>query len=385
MLPDERDDHTLDLADPRAAAIRALQNGTTLAEVTTALLDATADERPAAPPMDPEIERLIREAREDEPRPLFMRAIEIAVDDALGEVARQQGGIAIPIGREARGTGVWAGRSMLRRNLQLVMGPMADALEQLQGEVTAARADLAAAAGELRVPLDDMPAGSTLRRVVIANSLMRRERDHERSLMRETREYWRAEFERSRNEQAPMESRGPVPEADQQLAIVCGERDRLHAGLQALAAQVDQTNPQCPIGTALTRAGLTRSVGPEPTYAQLRERVLELPGSAAVRAAVLTVLEDQSATVLRDGGYLRPGTQARRDALTFCADVIASRLDAASPTKPLTEDRIQAAVLSALAETDCDLLDEIPEEVIQGIAARVAGYLISARPGPRIR
>jgi hypothetical protein len=301
------------------------------------------------------------------------------VDDALSEVARQQGGIAIPIGREARDTGVCAGQSMLRRNLQLVLGPMADALEQLQEEVTAARTDLAAAAGELRVPLDNMPAGSTLRRVVIANSLMRRERDRERSLMRETREYWRAEFERLLNEQPPVESGKLFPEADPQLAVVCEERDQLRAGLQALAAQVDQTDPQCPIGTALTRAGLTRSGGPEPTYAQLRARVLELeqlPGPAAVRDAVLTVLEDQSATVLRGEGYLRSGTQARRDALVFCADVIAARLVAASPTKLLTEDQIRTAILSALAETDCDLLDEVPEEVVQEIAARVVGCLI---------
>jgi len=151
------------------------------------------------------------------------------------------------------------------------------------------------------------------------------------------------------------------------------------AGLQALAAQVDQTDPQCPIGTAPTRAGLTRSGGPEPTYAQLRARVLELeqlPGPAAARDTVLTGLEDQSATVLSGGEYLRPETQARREALVFCADVIAARRVAISPTKLLTEDQIRTAILSALAETDCNLLDEVPEEVVQKIAARVVGYLI---------
>jgi len=206
MLPD-KSGHPMKSFDPREAAIRALQNGTTLTEVATALLDAAAGEHP--PPTstitDTEITRLIHEARDDEPRPLLMRAVVVAVDDALGEVARQQGGIAIPLGREARDTGIEAGRSTLRRALQLVLTPIIDALEQLSCEVTRARADLTVAAGELRVSLDDMPAGSTIRRLVIANSLMRRERDNERRLMRETREYWRAEFERLHVGQASMD------------------------------------------------------------------------------------------------------------------------------------------------------------------------------------
>ncbi len=37
-------------------------------------------------------------------------AVQAAVDAALGEVARQQGGIAEPIGTEARGAGIAAGR-----------------------------------------------------------------------------------------------------------------------------------------------------------------------------------------------------------------------------------------------------------------------------------
>lgn len=38
------------------------------------------------------------------------RAIEIAVDAALGEVARQQGGIVEPVASEARSAGLSAGR-----------------------------------------------------------------------------------------------------------------------------------------------------------------------------------------------------------------------------------------------------------------------------------
>jgi hypothetical protein len=43
-----------------------------------------------------------------------MRAVQVAVDAALGEVARQQGGITDPIGREARGAGIAAGEMLLR-------------------------------------------------------------------------------------------------------------------------------------------------------------------------------------------------------------------------------------------------------------------------------
>ncbi len=73
--------------------------------------------------------RLIAEARADEVRPLLVRVIEIAVDRALGEVARQQGGISPPTGREARGDGVSDGLAALRTALRLIMVPMADQLE----------------------------------------------------------------------------------------------------------------------------------------------------------------------------------------------------------------------------------------------------------------
>ena len=73
--------------------------------------------------------RIAAECRENEPRPLLMRAIEIAIDAALGEVARQQGGITIPIGREARDDGIASGRSALRHVLQLIMPEVASQLE----------------------------------------------------------------------------------------------------------------------------------------------------------------------------------------------------------------------------------------------------------------
>lgn len=56
------------------------------------------------------------------------------------------------------------------------------------------------------------------------------------------------------------------------LAAMADQLEAAGGALDVLAAQVDQTDPQCPIGTALTRAGVTRSVGPEPTYDQLRQQ-----------------------------------------------------------------------------------------------------------------
>jgi hypothetical protein len=86
-------------------------------------------EEPVTAPYDPvEVARLVREAREDEPRPMLMRAVEIAVDAALGEVARKQGGIAIPTGREAREEGIAAGRTHLHATLRWIMSNMADQL-----------------------------------------------------------------------------------------------------------------------------------------------------------------------------------------------------------------------------------------------------------------
>lgn len=73
--------------------------------------------------------RIAAECRESEPRPLLMRAIETAVDVALGEIARLQGGISLLVGREARDTGIASGRSALRNVLQLIMPEMARQLE----------------------------------------------------------------------------------------------------------------------------------------------------------------------------------------------------------------------------------------------------------------
>ena len=85
---------------------------------------------------DPAIcDRLIAEAREDEPRPLLMRAITIAVDEALGEVARQQGGIAMPTGSEARTHGILVGQDALRRALRMIMPDFADQLEAARREI----------------------------------------------------------------------------------------------------------------------------------------------------------------------------------------------------------------------------------------------------------
>lgn len=61
--------------------------------------------------------------------------------------------------------------------------------------------------------------------------------------------------------------------------VILAMADQLEAArdsIVAFASQVDQTDPQCPIGTALTRAGLTRSPGFEPTYDQLRQQVARL-------------------------------------------------------------------------------------------------------------
>jgi hypothetical protein len=80
--------------------------------------------------LDPGVcRRLAEELRDDDPRPLMMRAIETAVDDALGEVARQQGGIAIQIGVEARRSGIEYGRSMLRYAIRLTMPEVTGQLE----------------------------------------------------------------------------------------------------------------------------------------------------------------------------------------------------------------------------------------------------------------
>lgn len=53
-------------------------------------------------------------------------------------------------------------------------------LSVLTGELDAMRADVEAARGELMVSLDEMPPGSTVRRLMIANRLMARERDEAR-------------------------------------------------------------------------------------------------------------------------------------------------------------------------------------------------------------
>lgn len=89
------------------------------------MTDETAETLP-----DPSLcRRFAAECRENEPRPLLMRAIEIAVDAALGEVSRQQGGITPPTGREARNAGIASGRSALSYALRLIMPEMARQLE----------------------------------------------------------------------------------------------------------------------------------------------------------------------------------------------------------------------------------------------------------------
>ena len=60
------------------------------------------------------------------------------------------------------------------------------------------------------------------------------------------------------------------------ILAMASQLEAARDGITAFNAQVDQTDPQCPIGTALTRAGLTRSPGLEPTYNQLRQQVNRL-------------------------------------------------------------------------------------------------------------
>jgi len=73
--------------------------------------------------------RIAAECRDNEPQPLLMRVIETAVEEALCEVARQQGGIAIPIGRKAYDAGIDSGRTALSRALRLIMPEVACQLE----------------------------------------------------------------------------------------------------------------------------------------------------------------------------------------------------------------------------------------------------------------
>ncbi len=56
------------------------------------------------------------------------------------------------------------------------------------GELEALRADLAAAAGELRVPISEMAPGTLVAKLVSANVLLRRERDDLRSALVDLRE-----------------------------------------------------------------------------------------------------------------------------------------------------------------------------------------------------
>lgn len=60
------------------------------------------------------------------------------------------------------------------------------------------------------------------------------------------------------------------------ILAMADQLEAARASLVAFAAQVDQTDPQCPIGTALTSAGFTRSPGSEPTYDQLCKQVARL-------------------------------------------------------------------------------------------------------------
>lgn len=75
-----------------------------------------------------------------------------------------------------------------------------------------------------------------------------------------------------------------------------------------------------------------------PTPALTAERV-----RSVVREDTLSVLEDQYATVVRDGSVLLNGTKERRNALEFCADVIADR----------TAERLAGAQSSVCTDADC--------------------------------
>lgn len=81
-------------------------------------------------------------------------------------------------------------------------------------------------------------------------------------------------------------------------------------------------------------APTTGEVTGETITDEVREMVREM-----VRDAVLAVLEDQAATVLRGNAVLRSGTKERRQALEFCADVIASRVAAAWNARHKEVDR----------------------------------------------
>lgn len=99
-----------------------------------------------------------------------------------------------------------------------------------------------------------------------------------------------------------------------------------------------------------------------------------------VREAVLLVLEDQAATVMRGDGYLKRGTKLRRDALVFCADAIASHVANADPESQRAENReqvqhlVRGIVLDVLGP--CNDWPQIPDD----IADRVADALAAPKP-----
>lgn len=80
-----------------------------------------------------------------------------------------------------------------------------------------------------------------------------------------------------------------------------------------------------------------------------KQRVIEV-----VREATLLVLEDQSATVTRGNAVLRYGTAERRQALEFCADVIATRA-AEQLATPTTCDNVVAFSDGELSPEQADV------------------------------
>jgi hypothetical protein len=73
--------------------------------------------------------KIAAECRENALPSLLTQVIEIAVNEALGEVARQQGGITPPTDREAYNAGIACGRSALRTVLRQIMPEVAHQLE----------------------------------------------------------------------------------------------------------------------------------------------------------------------------------------------------------------------------------------------------------------
>jgi hypothetical protein len=147
--------------------------------------------------------------------------------------------------------------------------------------------------------------------------------------------------------------------------------DQLSAGLDALARQVDQTDPQCPIGMALTRAGLTRWPGLEPAHASLcaqcrnqleaalaevdrrNVRRFSVTEGVKLRAAIIHELAAETDHQLHPIGALAIANRVARkvagpDVVELTAERDASRAELATALE--REERNNEALQSALAE-----------------------------------